>query len=691
MPSYMSRIINVGIQQNGIENTVPEAIRSGEFGKLALFMMESEKAQVSADYIILDRQLLSSSDYERYLKVYPKLAETPVYKLNVGDKAELDRLSNIFSKYLPALAAIERQGVDISQAPPQQTAAIKAAALAQISSVPSSVSKQYTINYIFTEYKTIGIDTGGLQTAYMLRIGSLMLLLTLAGAAASIAVGFISARISAGMGRDVRRQLFVKVESFSNTEFDKFSTASLITRTTNDITQVQMLMVMLFRMAFYAPILAIGGIIKVTGEDSSMLWIIAAAVVLMVSMIVSAFSLAMPKFNMIQTLMDKLNLVTREILSGLMVIRAFNTQKYEEQKFDAVNQDMTKTSLFVNRVQVFMMPAMMLVMNCVMILIVWVGAHRVDAGGMLVGDMMAFMQYAVQIISAFLMFSFMMMMVPRANVSAIRVSEVLDTEPVIKDPSKLLEFTGAKGAVEFQNVCFRYPGADEDVLENVSFTARPGQTTAFIGSTGSGKSTLVNLIPRFYDVTEGKVLIDGVDVRDVSQRSLRDKISYVSQRAVLFSGSIRSNIRYANENATDEELNKFAETAQALDFITSSERGFATRVSQGGANLSGGQRQRLAIARALAKRPEIYIFDDSLSALDYKTDAALRKALRKETSNATVLIVTQRISTIMGADQIVVLDDGRVAGIGTHKELMEKCKVYSELANSQLSREELVS
>ncbi|MEK7354038.1 MAG: ABC transporter ATP-binding protein, partial [Chloroflexota bacterium] len=474
--------------------------------------------------------------------------------------------------------------------------------------------------------------------------------------------------------------------------FDKFSTASLITRTTNDITQIQMLMVMLFRMAFYAPILGIGGIIKVMGEDTSMLWIIAAAVGLMVAMIISSFSIALPRFNLIQSLMDKLNLVTREMLSGLMVIRAFNTQRHEEEKFDVSNADLTKINLFVNRVSVFMMPAMMLVMNAAMLLIVWVGSHQVDAGAMQVGDMMAFMQYAVQIISSFMMLSFMFMMVPRASVSAVRISEVLDTEPVINDPKEPQKFTtNLKGVVEFKNVSFRYPGAEEDVLESISFTAKPGQTTAFIGSTGSGKSTLVNLIPRFYDATEGRVLVDGVDVREVTQHDLREKISYVPQKAVLFSGSIKSNIKYADENATDEDVARYAETAQALDFITTSDLGFSTRVSQGGANLSGGQRQRLSIARALAKKPEIYIFDDSLSALDFKTDAALRKALKRETSSATLLIVTQRISTVMGAEQIVVLDDGRVVGTGTHKELMESCKVYYELAMSQMSREELVS
>jgi ATP-binding cassette, subfamily B, multidrug efflux pump len=710
LPSYMSRIVNIGIQQNGIENSVPQAIRSNEMGKLTLFMTESEKNVVSADYILLDRQSLSPADYSKYVKTYPQLANSPVYKLNTGDKSRISQLDSIFSRYIPVLVTIERGGgaafsgtpfqipagtdpfAVLSQLSPQQLETLRNAMSSQLSAVSSSMLTQYSAAYISGEYNALGMKVSSVQTAYMLRIGLLMLLLTIAGAAASICVGYISARIAAGLGRNLRKQIFVQVENFSNTEFDKFSTASLITRSTNDITQIQMLMVMLFRFVFYAPILGVGGIIKVIGEDRSMLWIIGAAVALMLTMIITVFTIALPKFTKVQTLMDKLNLVTREILSGQMVIRAFNTQTHEEKKFDAANQDLTKINLFINRVMVFMMPMMMLVMNGVMLLIVWVGSHQVDLGTMQVGDMMAFMQYAMQIIMSFLMLSIMFIMVPRASVSAVRIAEVLDTKPSIIDPKEPHKFsTDLKGVVEFKNVSFKYPDAEDYVLENITFTARPGQTTAFIGSTGSGKSTLVNLIPRFYDATGGKVLVDGVDVKDVTQHDLREKISYVSQKAMLFSGTIKSNIKYANENLTDEEVSKYAGTAQALDFITTSDRGFDTRVSQGGANLSGGQKQRLSIARALAKRPEIYIFDDSLSALDFKTDAALRKALRQETGNATVLIVTQRISTVMGAEQIIVLDNGRVAGTGTHKELMENCKVYNELATSQMTSEEIVS
>jgi ATP-binding cassette subfamily B protein len=507
-----------------------------------------------------------------------------------------------------------------------------------------------------------------------------------------VVVGFFSARVAAGLGRNLRQQIFTRVENFSNTEFDKFSTASLITRSTNDITQIQMLLVMLFRTVFYAPILGVGGIIKVIGHEASMSWIIAAAVMAILGMIGVMLIVVVPRFKIVQKLVDKLNLVTREILSGLMVIRAFNTQKREEEKFDVANKDLTKTNLFISRVTVLLMPVMMLVMNVVMITIVWIGAHQVDAGKIQVGDMMAFMQYTMQIIMSFFLVSMVFVMLPRAIVSVQRINEVLDTEPVIRDPQKPRQYNGnVKGQIDFKDVYFRYPGAEDDLLKKINFTVTPGQTTAIIGSTGCGKSTLVNLIPRFYDVTGGQLLVDGIDVREVSQHDLREKIGYVSQKTLLFSGTIASNIRYANEAATDADLEKFARTAQAMDFVKESEGGFNSVVSQGGSNLSGGQKQRLSIARALAKQPEIFIFDDSFSALDYTTDAALRKALRKETNNATVLIVTQRISTIMGSDQIVVLDHGEIVGIGRHQELMDSCEVYREIAQSQLSKEELAS
>jgi ATP-binding cassette subfamily B protein len=568
---------------------------------------------------------------------------------------------------------------------------LQGAAQTQINAIEPDLLTEYSVAYLTIEYKALGMNTGTIQHRYLFNIGEIMVLITLASAACSVTVGYISARIAAGVGRNMRKQLFVRVESFSNTEFDKFSTASLITRSTNDITQIQMLLVMLFRIVFYAPIIGIGGIFKVLGSANSMLWIIGAAVGALITIMVVMFLIVLPKFRSMQALIDKLSLVMREQLTGLMVIRAFNAQKHEEARFDKANQDLTKTSLFVNRaVLVFLMPTMMFLLNAVMILIIWVGAHEVNAGTMQVGNLMAFMQYAVLIIFAFLMISIVFIMIPRASVSAVRISEVLETEPVIVDPSKPEKFrTDLKGVIEFKDVAFRYPGAEDDVLKHITFTARPGQTTAVIGSTGSGKTTLVNLIPRFYDATGGAILVDGVDVKKVTQHDLRDKIGYVAQKAVLFSGTIESNIKYGNENATAEEVAKYAEIAQATDIIKESEQGYQTLVSQGGTNLSGGQKQRLAIARALAKKPEIYIFDDSLSALDFKTDMALRKALKKETGDATVLIVTQRVSTIMGAEQIVVLDNGEIAGVGTHRDLMKNCKVYQEIALSQLSKEEL--
>jgi ATP-binding cassette subfamily B multidrug efflux pump len=708
LPGYMADIVNVGIQFNGIENAVPEVIRASEYDKLAYFMSDSDKSEVAVDYLKLDKATLSTEDYTSYVATYPALANEPLYKLNKGDGATIDKLNTIFNTPEFIVMMIEQQGTKafagigmeipegtdpftvIAQLAPQQLDAMKEMTAQAIAALPPATITQSGVAYLMMEYKTIGFDLLGIQTAYILRIGGFMLLITLGGAAASVAVGFLASRVAAGLGRNMRKQIFERVENFSNTEFDRFSTASLITRSTNDITQVQMLLVMLFRIVFYAPIMGIGGIIKVVGSEASMTWIIVAAVFAILTMIGILLIIAVPKFRIIQKLIDKVNLAMREILSGLMVIRAFNTQKYEEKKFDVANQDLTKVNLFINRVIVLLMPVLMLIMNAVMITIVWVGAYQIDAGSVQVGDMMAFMQYTMQIISAFLMVSMVFIMLPRALVSIQRVNEVLDTEPVIRDPKEPQRFNGnIKGRVEFKNVSFRYPNAEDDVLHNLTFAMKPGETTAIIGSTGSGKSTLINLIPRFYDVTDGSLLFDGIDIRQVTQHDLRDKIGYVAQKTLLFSGTIASNIRYANENATDTDLEKIAKTAQALDFIKDNDKGFEAIVAQGGANLSGGQKQRLAIARALAKQPELYIFDDSFSSLDYTTDAALRKALRRETNNATVLIVTQRISTIMGSDQIVVLDHGKIVGIGKHKELLDTCEVYREIAQSQLTEEEL--
>ena len=709
LPGYMANIVNIGIQQDGIANAVPQAVSATEFSHISIFLTSAQISQVTNDYILLDKQSLSASDYAKYVKTYPQLANEDIYKINITDKKEIASLDTIFSHSLPVVANLEQNaaatfaqfgipytaGQDpfavLAQLPPAQQVALQGAAQTQINAIEPDLLTEYSVAYLTIEYKALGMNTGTIQHRYLFNIGEIMVLITLASAACSVTVGYISARIAAGVGRNMRKQLFVRVESFSNTEFDKFSTASLITRSTNDITQIQMLLVMLFRIVFYAPIIGIGGIFKVLGSANSMLWIIGAAVGALITIMVVMFLIVLPKFRSMQALIDKLSLVMREHLTGLMVIRAFNAQKHEEARFDKANQDLTKTSLFVNRaVLVFLMPTMMFLLNAVMILIIWVGAHEVNAGTMQVGNLMAFMQYAVLIIFAFLMISIVFIMIPRASVSAVRISEVLETEPVIVDPAKPEKFrTDLKGVIEFKDVAFRYPGAEDDVLKHITFTAKPGQTTAVIGSTGSGKTTLVNLIPRFYDATGGAILVDGVDVKKVTQHDLRDKIGYVAQKAVLFSGTIESNIKYGNENATVEEVAKYAEIAQATDIIKESEQGYDTLVSQGGTNLSGGQKQRLAIARALAKKPEIYIFDDSLSALDFKTDMALRKALKKETGDATVLIVTQRVSTIMGAEQIVVLDNGEIAGVGTHRDLMKNCKVYQEIALSQLSKEEL--
>ena len=532
-----------------------------------------------------------------------------------------------------------------------------------------------------------GIATG--DTGTIIGIGFRMILISLTGGMLSIAVGYLASRVGAGIGQQIRIDLFEKVESFSNVEFDKFSTSSLITRTTNDVTQVQTLVIMMIRMIFYAPIMGIGGIIHAVNNSASMSWIIALAIVVLVGIIATLFSLALPRFKVIQTLVDRLNQVVRENLSGLLVTRAFNTQDFEEARFDKENKTLTDTNLFVNRTMAAMMPLMMLLMNLITVLIVWVGSYQVSAFKIDVGQMMAYMQYVMQIIMAFLMMSMMFIMIPRASVSAVRIADVLESDPQIKNRPDALLFSSSEGVLRFDHVSFRYPGAEEDVLHDIDFTAKPGETTAFIGSTGSGKSTIANLVPRFYDVTEGSITIDGTDIRDMELHSLRSQLGYVPQKAVLFSGTIDSNLRYADKNATDEEILSGAQIAQAMEFIDSRPEGFETPIAQGGSNVSGGQKQRLSIARALVKKPQIYIFDDSFSALDFKTDSALRAALRKETGGSTVLLIAQRISTIMDAEQIIVLEAGKIAGKGTHEQLMKSCEVYREIALSQLSKEEL--
>lgn len=558
------------------------------------------------------------------------------------------------------------------------------------SELGDTMLNQIGANAVKEEYIALGMDTDSIQSRYIIKNGVIMLLISLLGAFCTVAIGFFASRIATGLARNLRKDVFTRVEGFSNSEFDKFSTASLITRTTNDINQVSMLIILGVRMVIYAPIVGIWGVLKAVNRSVSMSWIIALAVAILLILIATVFIVALPKFKAVQGFIDKLNLVTRENLSGMMVIRAFNTQRFEEERFDKANVDLTKTNLFVNRVMAVMFPVMMLVMNGVTALIVWVGAHQIADSSMQVGDMMAFMQYAIQILMAFLMMSFMFIMIPRAAVSAQRISEVLDTQASILDPKQPKSFNSTvKGNVEFKNVSFKYPGAEENALSDISFKAENGKTTAIIGATGSGKTTLVNLIPRFYDVTGGEILLDGINIKDVSQHDLREYIGYIPQKGFLFQGTIESNLKYARETASQQEVEEAAIISQSEEFISQMENGYQTEISQGGANVSGGQKQRLSIARALVKDAPVYIFDDSFSALDFRTDAALRKSLKDRTQNKTLLIVAQRISTIRNADQIVVLEEGRVVGLGTHNELMQSCETYREIALSQLSKEEL--
>jgi ATP-binding cassette subfamily B multidrug efflux pump len=715
LPDYMSRIVNVGIQQGGVEEALPEAVRQSTMDKLVLFMSAEDKTAVLDAYTLVEPSSAQAADY---IAKYPVLETEPVYVLKTIDKDLADRLNIVMGKSFLVVSTLQQVmddpskasslgqnlGFDLSKIPAGMDlfAILQTLPESQRTQMRDKINQQFdamgpdmiaqaAVVPVKAEYAALGMDTGSLQNRYILRIGGIMLLLTLLSAVATVIVGYLSARTAAGLARDVRRKVFEKVESFSNAEFEKFSTASLITRSTNDITQIQMVTVMLVRMVFYAPIIGVGGIIRALGKGSSMWWIIALAVLLLISLILVIFSIALPKFKMIQKLIDRLNLVARENLSGMMVIRAFNMQEYEENRFDKANIDLTAISLFINRLMVIVMPLMMFIMSSITLLIIWVGAHEVAQANMQVGDMMAFMQYAMQIIFSFLMLSMMFIILPRASVSADRIVEVLDTDLSIKDLEQPKTFSQPfKGKIDFRNVTFRYPGADTDVLHDISFTANPGETTAFIGSTGSGKSTVINLVPRFFDVTEGSILIDGVDIREVDQHLLREKIGYVPQRGMLFSGTIDSNLRYSDETASDLRLKKAAEIAQASEFIFSNEGGMESEIAQGGTNVSGGQKQRLSIARALVKQPPIYIFDDSFSALDFKTESALRRALKEETGDSTVLIVTQRVSTVKTAEQIVVLEEGKVVGKGTHSELMETCETYREIALSQLSLEELL-
>ncbi|MHB1385240.1 MAG: ABC transporter ATP-binding protein, partial [Bellilinea sp.] len=644
-------------------------------------------------------------------------ADEPVYVLTSTDADEIAWLNPVMAKALLAVSGIEQAmadpakaaqmgaeaGFDLSELPPgtdifsllaklpsDQREQLSLELQGEFAALGDQAVQQAAIQLVQSEYAALGMDTDRLQSGYILDTGLSMLLITLLSVAASISVGFLAARTAAGLARDLREAVFRKVENFSGAEFDRFSTASLITRTTNDITQIQMVVIMLIRLVFYAPLIGVGGITRAMDKSASMWWIIAIGVILLLILVVLLFAITLPRFKSMQKLVDRLNLVMRENLSGMMVIRAFNMQPFEHQRFDKANQDLTGTTLFINRVMTAMFPVMMLIMNGLSILIIWVGAEQVAQAKMQVGDMMAFMQYAIQIVFSFLMMSMVFILLPRASVSGGRIAEVLDTEPSVRDPKTPRNFPQPfRGNIEFRDVSFRYPGADEDVLCNINFTAKPGQTTAFIGSTGSGKSTIINLIPRFFDVTGGQVLIDGVDVREVTQHELREKIGYIPQQSTLFSGTIESNLGYSDDNAGQDDLLAAARTAQVSEFIESSPDGLATEIAQGGANVSGGQKQRLSIARALVKKAPIYLFDDSFSALDFKTDAALRTALKEDTADSAILIITQRVSTVMNAEQIVVLDEGKIVGTGTHPELMKTCETYREIAMSQLSLEEL--
>ena len=703
LPAYTSDIVNVGIQQGGVDETIPEAISVEEMNKVLLFVSEETEKEIVQDayekngdlyekeaYVLKESVLENEEEMEELSKIMGlPMMVTAGFESGSEETKEIEEqiMGQIPQGMLPEDATI----FDVfAMMPPEQMTQMVEEIRTQMSDMPDMIVEQAGIGYVKTAYQDLGMDVDEIQLKYMFVTGGKMIALAFLGMIASVLVGFLASRVGAKAGRDLRGRVFRKVVGFSNNELDHFSTDSLITRSTNDIQQIQMLMVMLLRMVLYAPILASGGVYQVFQTNVSMSWIIGLAVVLIALVVLLLFVVAMPKFKIMQKLVDRLNLVTREILTGLPVIRAFSTEKHEEKRFDKANMDLTKTNLFVNRAMTFMMPVMMVIMNGISVLIVWVGANGINDGQMQVGDMMAFIQYTMQIIMGFLMLCMISVMLPRAAVAAERVDEVLSSKTIINDPKQpLLIPQKADGVLKFDHVSFRYPGASEDVLHDISFEAKPGETTAIIGSTGSGKSTLVNLIPRFYDVTEGKITLDGLDIREVAQHDLREKLGYVPQKGVLFSGTIASNIMFGNPDGSDEEMKEAAQIAQATEFIETKRKRYDSSIAQGGSNVSGGQKQRLSIARAIAKHPKLFIFDDSFSALDFKTDVALRRALREKTADSTVLIVAQRISTILHAEQILVLDDGQIVGKGTHEELLRNCEVYQQIAASQLSEEEL--
>ena len=682
LPDYTSKIVNVGIQNGGIENVAPEVIRKSEMENMLIFTEEDDK--VLASYEEISKDNLDSAEYEKLVKKYPALENESLYRIKKISSSEQDELDSLMAKPLMMLSVTK-------QMPKEQLDQMLETVNQKIDDMQESILEQAAIQEVKNEYKAIGMDTDNIQNQYIIMAGLKMLGISLIIMISAISIMCLSARVAARLAKTLREKVFKKVLRFSNKEFSEYSTASLITRSTNDIQQIQGLIAILFRVLVYAPIIGIGGFLRVLNQsDNSMAWIIGVAIVAILFVVATLFIIAMPRFKKLQQLIDKLNLVAREILTGLPVIRAFNTEKKEEKRFDKANMDLTKTNLFVNRAMSFMMPTLMLIMNGISLLIVWVGAHGIDNGTMQVGNMMAFIQYTMQIVMSFLMISMVSIMLPRASVSANRINEIIETDETIKDskePKKLNP--NKKGLVEFKNVSFRYPDSDEEVLSDISFTAEPGKTTAIIGSTGSGKSTIVNLIPRFYDVTSGNLLIDGVDIKDISNKDLRKIIGFVPQKGILFSGTIESNIKYGNPNMSDEQMIEAAQIAQATEFIESKPEKYQEPIAQGGSNVSGGQKQRLSIARAIAIDPEILVFDDSFSALDFKTDSILRAELAKKTQDKTVIIVAQRINTILNADQIIVLEDGKVVGKGTHEELIKTNETYKQIALSQLSTKEL--
>ena len=717
LPDYTSKIINIGIQAGGIENAVPQIISKNDMENVLLFTEQDNEIMNNYQLVGSTKTKWQEESIKKYLEKEDVEPDT-IYVLNEIDEEKEQELSKIMATPLMEFISVTNEQTQnqikekmtanmpeqqksyvqnqelmslIAQMPEEQREQMLGEFTKQAEQMSDSIKEQAAVSSVKQLYKNIGVDTDKLQNNYILLSGLQMLGVALISMISAVLIMLLSSRVAAKLGKTLRDKVFKKVIHFSNKELSEFSTASLITRSTNDIQQIQQLITMLFRVVVYAPIIGIGGFIKVlTNSDNQMAWIIGVAILAILIIVGTLFIIVMPKFKKLQDLIDKLNQVSREILTGLPVIRAFHKEKKEEERFDDANKDLMKSNIFVNKAMSMMMPLLMLIMNCIMILIVWVGGHNVDQGVMQVGDMMAFIQYTMQIVMAFLMISMISIMLPRAAVSARRINEVVETAPSIKDIETPKKFdTSKKGLVEFKNVSFRYPDADTEILSDINFTARPGETTAIIGSTGSGKSTIVNLIPRFYDVTGGELVIDGVNVKEVSQKELRDIIGFVPQKGILFSGTIESNIKYADENMSDENMKLAAEIAQATEFIEGKDRKYQEPISQGGSNVSGGQKQRLSIARAIAKDPEIFVFDDSFSALDFKTDSKLREALTQKTKNKTVIIVAQRISTIMNAEKIVVLEEGKVVGIGTHEELLKNNETYRQIALSQLSEKEL--